>query len=194
MYTALRAGALLVITGAIAGLILIFASDPVEAPSGGEKNMNFTLTSSAFVEGDAIPARFTCDGENISPPLTIAGVPEGTVSLALIMHDPDVPKKIKPDGNFDHWVLFNINPITKEIGANDGQGTLGANGAKKNAYTGPCPPPQYEPSTHRYFFTLYALDRMLDLKVGTTKEILLTTIEGHILAQTKLMGTYKKEK
>ena len=152
-----------------------------------------TLTSSAFAEGASIPSRFTCDGDrSVSPALSIAGVPEGTKSLALIMDDPDVPKALHADGVFDHWVLFNISPDTREIPEGKSVGVAGENGAGKNAYTGPCPPPQYEPSEHRYIFKLYALDSELPLQAGATKEDVEKAMEGHIVAQAQLVGRYKR--
>ena len=152
-----------------------------------------TLTSSAFAEGASIPSRFTCDGDrSVSPALSIAGVPEGTKSLALIMDDPDVPKALHADGVFDHWVLFNIPADTREIPEGTSVGVAGANGAGKNAYTGPCPPPQYEPSEHRYVFKLYALDSELALQQGATKADVEKAMEGHIVAQAQLVGRYKR--
>jgi len=152
-----------------------------------------TLTSSAFAEGASIPSRFTCDGDrSVSPALSIAGVPEGTKSFALIMDDPDVPKQLHPDGVFDHWVLFNISLDTREIPEGGSVGVAGENGAGKNAYTGPCPPPQYEPSEHRYIFKLYALDSELALQAGAAKADVEKAMEGHILAQAELIGRYKR--
>ncbi|OHB19612.1 MAG: kinase inhibitor, partial [Parcubacteria group bacterium RIFCSPHIGHO2_01_FULL_56_18] len=124
--------------------------------------------------------------------LSIGGVPEGTKSLALIMDDPDVPKVLRADGVFDHWVLFNIPADTREIPEGGSIGVAGANSAGKNAYAGPCPPPQYEPSEHRYVFKLYALDSELPLQAGATKEEVEKAMEGHILGQTQLVGRYKR--
>lgn len=153
------------------------------------------LTSSAFTQGSSIPQQYTCDGDNnVNPPLTIADVPEGTKSLALIMDDPDVPKALRPDGVFDHWVLFNMPPTTTSIPEGGSiVGNMGANGAGQNTYTGPCPPTEYEPSTHRYFFTLYALDSTLALESGASKKEVLDAMEGHILEQAQLMGTYSRK-
>ncbi len=152
-----------------------------------------TLASPAFEAGASIPSKFTCDGEHINPSLSISGVPEGARSLALIMDDPDVPKALRPDGVFDHWVLFNIPPDTKEIPESGSAGVVGANGAGKNAYAGPCPPTQYEPSEHRYFFKLYALDATLSLQEGATKAEIEKAMQGHIVAQTELVGRYKRQ-
>src|SRR3989338_2196321 len=148
---------------------------------------NFSITSSAFEQDGRIPSKYTCDGDRtINPPLVFSGVPESAKSLALIMDDPDVPKVLHADGVFDHWVLFNIPPSTTEIPEGGSAGTPGGNGAGKNAYTGPCPPPQYEPSEHRYFFKLYALDTELPLKAGASKADVLKSLEGHVLAQAQL--------
>jgi len=152
------------------------------------------LASSVFTEGGAIPAKYTCDGErDINPPISWKNIPAGTVSLALIMDDPDVPKVLKPDGIFDHWVLYDIAPTTTKVGEGEVPGTLGANGAGASAYTGPCPPPQYEPSTHRYVFVLYALKTTLGLAPGTSKPKVLSAMQGNVLAQAQLIGTYKKK-
>ena len=129
----------------------------------------------------------------MSPPISWEGVPEDTKSLVLIMDDPDVPKALKPDGVFDHWTLFNIPPETKEITTGGTAGTRGANGAGKNQYAGPCPPKEYEPSEHRYFFRLYALGSMLELPEAATKQEVLAAMEGHVLAQAELIGKYKRQ-
>lgn len=152
-----------------------------------------TLHSPVFENGASIPSRFTCDGENMSPPLSWSGVPEGTKTLALIVDDPDVPKQLKPDGVFDHWTLFNIPATTTELTTGGTAGVHGANGAGKNQYTGPCPPPQYEPSEHRYVFRLYALDTDLSLGEGASKADVLAAMQGHIIAQAELLGRYKRQ-
>jgi len=147
------------------------------------------LTSRAFINCGSIPALYTCEGENISPPLEISGVPKGAVSLVLIMEDPDVPKALRADGMFDHWVVFNIEPSRSNIPENAPSfGIMGSNTAGSNRYFGPCPPDR----EHRYFFTLYALDRELDLKEGATKSAVRHAMEGHILIKAGLMGRYVK--
>ncbi|MDO8562112.1 MAG: YbhB/YbcL family Raf kinase inhibitor-like protein [bacterium] len=154
---------------------------------------NLSITSTAFEENGGIPSKYTCDVSGaVSPPLAFSGVPEGAKSLALIMDDPDVPKALKPDGVFDHWVLFNISPDTKGIDEGGFAGTAGANGAGKNAYAGPCPPPQYEPKEHRYVFALYALDAMLPLKEGASKQEVLKAMEGHVIEKVQLIGRYSR--
>ncbi|MDQ3252789.1 MAG: YbhB/YbcL family Raf kinase inhibitor-like protein [Acidobacteriota bacterium] len=156
--------------------------------------MAMQLTSSAFEEGQLIPAKYTCDGEDISPRLKWMGVPAEAVSLALIVEDPDAPS-----GTFDHWILFNLPPTeielpegvpateTLENGARQGQ-----NGRGEVGYMGPCPPP--ETGTHRYFFKLYALDAELGKKAKATKAEVLSAMEGHILDEASLMGTYNRER
>ena len=152
--------------------------------------MTIELTSPAFSEGEMIPTRYTCDGEDISPPLAWSGVPETAQSLVLICDDPDAPV-----GTWDHWVLFNIpadasglpeavaNEPTLESGAVHGKNSWGRSG-----YGGPCPPG----GTHRYYFYLYALDSRLPLETGSTKAQLLQAVEGHILDQGQLMGRYQR--
>lgn len=153
------------------------------------------LKSPAFENGGRIPAKYTCDGDRaMNPPLQFFGVPEGAKSLALIMDDPDVPKQLRPDGMFDHWVVFNIPPTAAGIAEDEAvPGTQGVNGAGSNAYTGPCPPPQYEPSEHRYFFRLYALDAELPLREGAAKQEALRAMEGHVMEQAELIGKYKRK-
>jgi hypothetical protein len=150
------------------------------------------LNSNAFENNGTIPAKYTCDGDNISPALKISGVPEKTKSLVLIMDDPDVPKILKQDGVFDHWVLFNISSDTTQIPEDSSAGTAGANGRHQNTYTGPCPPKQYEPSEHRYIFTLYAIDKELSIKAEADKIQVLVSIEGHVIAQIQLIGRYRR--
>ncbi|MBI2065735.1 MAG: YbhB/YbcL family Raf kinase inhibitor-like protein [Candidatus Zambryskibacteria bacterium] len=152
------------------------------------------ITSSAFEHNTSIPSKYTCDGDRpTNPPLSISGVPEEAKSLALIMDDPDVPKQLRPDGVFDHWVLFNIPVETKEIPEGTSAGTPGANTGGGNAYTGPCPPPQFEPAEHRYIFKLYALDIELDVGPGAEKRKVIEAMQGHILAEAELIGKYKRQ-
>jgi len=142
------------------------------------------LTSSAFAHGGQIPAIHTCDGANTSLPLAMAGVPQGTKSLALVMDDPDAPR-----GTFDHWIVWNIPPETTQVPAGEEpQGVPGRNGFGETGYRGPCPPS----GTHRYGFKLYALDATLDLPQGSSKRALEKAMEGHILAQALLEGKYSR--
>lgn len=149
------------------------------------------LTSTAFEHTKSIPSKYTCDGEKISPPLFIRGVPQGTISLVLIMEDPDVPKDRLPSGMFDHWVLFNISPDVSQIlegvapACVSGVTTRGTSG-----YVSPCPPDR----EHRYFFKLFAVDILLDLSSSATKEEVLEAIRGHIIEQTELIGRYERTK
>jgi len=154
----------------------------------------FTLTSDAFAHGQSIPAKYTCVGRNISPALSWNEPPAGTQSFALIMDDPDAP-----GGTWVHWVLYNIPPWTRSLaedlpvtGKNqpEGQGSpfTGKNSSGNIGYGGPCPPS----GTHRYFFKLYALDEMVGLLPGTDKGELLKGMEGHILTQVELVGTFSK--
>ena len=158
-------------------------------------NTALTLRSTAFENNASIPSIYTCDatGTAQNPPLEIAGVPQEAKSLALIMDDPDVPKQVKPDGVFDHWVLYNIPASTTLIDTGASAGQAGLNGSGKAEYTAPCPPKQYEPSEHRYVFSLYALDvPELSFKKPPTKAEVLQAIEGHTIAQAQLVGRYKR--
>lgn len=147
------------------------------------------LISPAFGHNQSIPSKYTCDGNNTSPPLEFQGVPTGTVSLVLIMEDPDVPKSARPDGMWDHWVVFNIPPqVTNVIAGQNPEGILGVNTNGKLAYGGPCPPDR----EHRYFFKLFALDILLDLPAGVTKAEVLAAMQGHVLDQAELIGTYSR--
>lgn len=152
-----------------------------------EKQMeigNMKLSSSVFENEGAIPSEYTCDGADVSPSLTFSGIPENTKSLALIMDDPDAPM-----GTWVHWLIWNIPPnIT---GFSKGENITypqGKNDFGKLDYGGPCPPS----GTHRYFFKLYALDTMLELKEGANKKLLESAMSGHIIEETMLIGTYKR--
>lgn len=140
------------------------------------------IGSTSFAPRESIPAKFTCEGENINPGITIENIPPGTKSLALIVDDPDAP-----GGVFDHWLLWNIRPMEMII-ENSVPGVEGKNSFGKTKYMGPCPPS----GTHRYFFKVYALDKILDIKAGSDKRTLEKAMDGHILAKGELTGTYKK--
>ena len=152
------------------------------------------LTSSVFQHNGKIPSVYTCDGKNINPPLEIRDVPPEAKSLVLIMDDPDIPDIAKKNFNvevWDHWVVFNIPPTVQEIGeGKNPPGILGKNTRGSNAYGGPCPPDR----EHRYFFKLYALDRLLNLKEGATKTEVEKAMEGHILEKRELVGKYERIK
>jgi len=143
------------------------------------------ITSTSFVENGMIPAKYTCEGKGINPPLHIANIPAGTRSLALTLHDPDAPMK----GGFTHWVMWNID-VKGDISENFKEAMQGINSAKKNGYMGMCPPG----GTHRYNFHVYALDTKLSLDKNTDKATLEKAMEGHILSGGILTGLYKKEK
>ena len=145
---------------------------------------SFSLLSRSFSDKQKIPKKHTCDGENQSPPLSIGGIPEGTVSLALIVDDPDAPS-----GRWTLWLVFNIPPQFDEIpeGSVPPSAIIGINSFGNQNYGGPCPPPG---PSHRYFFKVYALDRLLELQQGTTQSLLEKAMEGHILAQAQLIGIY----
>ena len=146
--------------------------------------MPIQITSAAFEEGTTIPVKYTCDGEDISPPLAWSGVPDGTKSLVLITDDPDAPV-----GTWVHWVLFNLPADTNSLPEGvQGVGTDGNNSWRRPGYGGPCPPS----GTHRYFFKLYALDTALEVEPGMTKQDLLDAMQGHILAIGQLMGTFTR--
>lgn len=148
------------------------------------------LKSSAFTEGGKIPRQFSCDGKGMSPELLISGVPAGAKCLVLIMDDPDVPPSVRKERMWDHWVVFNIPPETKRIPENtEPPGILGKNTQGDLGYQGPCPPDR----EHRYFFKLYALDCTLDLAEGAMKGEVERAMEGHILAETQLMGRYCRQ-
>ena len=141
------------------------------------------LTSPAFTEGQPLPRKYTCQGDGISPELTIRDVPKGTRSLAIIMDDPDAPM-----GTFVHWVVWNINPGKGAIAEGERLTNEGMTSFRRAGYGGPCPPS----GMHRYFFRLYALDVVLELTPTTDKAGLERAMQGHILARAQLMGTYKK--
>ncbi|MBI4151463.1 YbhB/YbcL family Raf kinase inhibitor-like protein [Candidatus Woesearchaeota archaeon] len=152
------------------------------------------LTSSVFVHNGKIPSKYTCDGDNINPPLLISDVPKEAKSLVLIMDDPDIPETVKQHFNINiwvHWVVFNIPPETTDI--DEGKrprGVVGINTRNVNSYGGPCPPDR----EHRYFFKLYALDTLLQLQENATKEDVEMAIAGHELAKTELVGRYERKK
>jgi Raf kinase inhibitor-like YbhB/YbcL family protein len=141
-----------------------------------------SVKSPAFENNKLIPVKYTCDGADVNPPLTIEGVPEETKTLVLIVDDPDAPM-----GTWDHWIVWNIPPTSK-IEENTVPGTEGMSSYRKHAYGGPCPP--Y--GTHRYFFKVYALDTQLDLKSNSTKKDVEKAMEGHILAEGELVGLYRR--
>jgi hypothetical protein len=176
-------------------LLLIACSANDEKPAvemeiQEDTSMTLQLSSPAFEDGSAIPQEYSCDGDDSSPALFWGELPDQTKSIALIMDDPDAPV-----GTWVHWVLYDLPGNRTEIPENvpksgqlPGGGTQGSNSWGRSGYGGPCPPG----GTHRYFFKLYALDAPLDLASGATKEDLLQAMEGHLLDQGQLMGTYSR--
>lgn len=158
----------------------------------GDTDMDIKITSSEFTEGGFIPSKYTCDGSDISPPLSWKNLPAKTKSIAIICDDPDAPRE-----TFVHWVLYNLpadkdgldenfpDEETLEDGTRQGVTSFG-----KTGYGGPCPPS----GTHRYFFKIYALDTVLDTVVLADKDHLLKLMEGHLLAKGQLMGKYQRQK
>ena len=146
--------------------------------------IKLAVTSSAFREGKKIPSRYTCDGNNINPPLTIGKVPGEAESLVLFVEDPDAP-----GGTFDHWIVWNIPPFNP-IEENTVPGIEGRNSAGNTGYIGPCPPH----GKHRYLFTIYALDAELHLLSGSEKNEVMKAMENHIIALGTLTGTFEKKK
>lgn len=160
------------------------------ANQSSEERMNMKLTSTAFQEGGMIPAKYTCDGTNVSPELEWSGAPQTTKSVALICDDPDAPGK-----TWVHWVVFDLpagrTSLPESIPPQEtiaGGGKQGTNDFKKIGYGGPCPPS----GTHRYFFRIYALDAELNLDGKATKEQLLQAMKDHVVDEGELMGRYKR--
>jgi Raf kinase inhibitor-like YbhB/YbcL family protein len=173
------------VAGAVAVQVLVVAE--------ADAAMSLTLTSSAFESGGKIPSTYTCEGDDISPPLAIGGVPAGTKSLALILDDPDAPDPKAPKRVWVHWVVQNLPAGIRALPENAGSGGLpkgavaGINDKNEMAYHGPCPPI----GRHRYFHKLYALDIELPAEPMTKAE-LEAAMKGHVLAAAELMGTYQK--
>jgi Raf kinase inhibitor-like YbhB/YbcL family protein len=179
-----------VIFSMIISASLVGCTSPAPPPSAVDESA-VSLTSDAFTDGSTIPQKYTCRGDNVSPALQWDGVPNATKSLALIMDDPDAPIK-----NFTHWVVFNIPPDTRELSeAIPGDEKLsngalqGKNGAMQIGYFGPCPPPG---GPHHYNFVLYALDTVLDLDAGASKEQVLSSMEGYIIGRGQLVGLFQQ--
>lgn len=178
----------------VAIIITIFVL-VISCTSSQKKNEVSTmkLTSPVFAYNEQIPSIYTCDGDNINPPLVISDVPMNAKSLTIIVEDPDIPDAAKKNFNVDiwaHWVVFNINPVAQSIPENSkAPGTLGKNTRGNLSYGGPCPPDK----EHRYFFKLYALGITLPLKEGASKIEVEQAMQGHIIEQAELMGRYKRK-
>jgi Raf kinase inhibitor-like YbhB/YbcL family protein len=172
-------------------LLLVLA-----APAGGTEPMAFTLRSSAFADGAEIPRRHTCEGEDVSPPLAWSDPPAGTRSFALVVDDPDAPDPKAPQRTWVHWIVYGIPGDARALAEGAGAGELppgarhGRNDWGRGDWGGPCPPI----GRHRYFHRLYALDSELGDLHAPTKAALLRAMEGHVLAQAELMGTYQKRR
>ena len=186
--------------GTLSGLLVLLlpalaaargASQEVQADEQpGEGGSEMQITSTAFKEGGQIPKQYTCDGADVSPPLAWSGVPSGARSLMLICDDPDAPGK-----TWVHWVYYDIPATASSLPQNVGSerrpaagGVQGSNDFRKIGYGGPCPPG----GTHHYTFRLYALDVLLNLEPGATKQQVLSAAKGHVLAEAALMGTYRR--
>jgi Raf kinase inhibitor-like YbhB/YbcL family protein len=173
-------------------LVGLAACGPVERQTGGQEAlMTIELTSPVFEQGGEIPTKYTCDGQDISPPLNWEGVPEGTESLVLIVDDPDAPSQ-----TWVHWVLYDMDPDRTMLAEGlkpspvlEGVGIQGVTSFRDTGYGGPCPP---SGSSHRYLFKLYALDRKLNLGEEATKAEVVEAMESSILAQGELMGRYQR--
>jgi len=148
------------------------------------KTTTLNISSPAFASKGFIPAKYTCEGENVNPALHVENIPQSAKSLTLIVEDPDAP-----GGTFDHWIVWNIRPFAMII-EDVVPGVEGKNSFGKTNYRGPCPPT----GTHRYFFKVYALDKLLDVKAGAGKMEVEAAMQGHILAQGEIIGMYKKSK
>lgn len=158
------------------------SSTPSEDPAEPTPVMTMRVTSTVFEEGGEIPEQYTCDGEDISPPLLWSGGPEETESFAIVVEDPDAP-----GGTFTHWVVYNLSADRTRFIEGEQAGQIGANDFHNLGYRGPCPPPG---APHRYYFKVFALDSMLNLRPGASVKILSEAMQGHVLAQGQLMGVY----
>jgi len=178
---------------ALAGLTVLPESRGEPAATSKETKPMIKVTSPAFSAGQPIPTKYTCDGADVSPPLKWDGVPDGTKSLALICDDPDAPA-----GTWVHWVVYDLprtaTELTEKTAATDtlpNGAKQGLNDFKRTGYGGPCPPPG---ETHRYFFKLYALSIATSLKPRASKADVLRAMQGHVLAEGELTGTYQRAK
>ena len=177
---------------ALVGALLLAGCTADEQPGDPVEPAAFVLTSPAFLDGEPIPSEHTCDGPNTSPHLTANGAPAGTRSLALTMIDIDVPSPDAPVTEFTHWLVWDVPVPGRTVEFLEGHApkgsTEGANEGGGTGYTGPCP----RLGVHRYVFTLYAVDTMLELPEGADRETVEAALEGHVLAETALTGTYER--
>jgi len=174
----------------VTGWVVSCYAQKRSSTKGGEA-VSINLTSSAFESGEMIPTKYTCDGRDVSPPLSWSGIPDSAESIALIADDPDAPGK-----TWVHWVLFNLPADVTSLEENVSKEATLENGAVqgitdfgRHGYGGPCPPG----GTHRYFFKIYALDTALDIDSNVSKSDVVNAMDGHILAKGKLMGKYQRQ-
>jgi Raf kinase inhibitor-like YbhB/YbcL family protein len=146
--------------------------------------MTITVSSTAFPDGGDLPRRYTCDGDDVSPPLDFAGVPDGAQELALLVEDPDAPS-----GTFTHWVAWGIDPAKGALAEGESPGGTGTNDFRRRGYAGPCPP---RGAPHRLVFTVLALSRRLDLAAGATADDLRQAVTGTVLDEGRLVGRYAR--
>lgn len=180
----------------LGAMLFIINGSVVSGESKGGQGMSMKIESSAFAHNGDIPRRYTCDGQDVSPPLSWSGVPENAKSLVLIVDDPDAPDPKAPKMTWVHWVLYNIPANASGLPEGVSSGALpngtaeGINDWKRTGYGGPCPPT----GRHRYFHKLYALDTVLTGLNKPTKAQLEKAMQGHILAQAELIGLYQRGK
>lgn len=150
------------------------------------------IKSSAFEHNESLPKNYSCDGEGVNPPLQFSDIPASAKSLVLLMDDPDVPKYLKPDGMWDHWVVYNMEPTVTEIAENSTPpGMMGLNSGGQPGFYAACPPDRQ----HRYFFKLYALDTKLTFDSDqVTKHMVEQAMEGHVIEKAELIGLYERVK
>ena len=186
----------LLVGSCVVGALLLASQPACAQKQKGGKAVSVNVTSSKFTHQQEIPALYTCQGKDLSPPLAWSGVPTGTKSLALIVDDPDAPDPKAPKMTWVHWVLYNLPPTATGLPEAVAPGALpagtkqGKNDWKKTGYGGPCPPI----GRHRYFFKLFALDTVLPDLNEPTKAQIEEAMKGHILASGQLIGTYQKTK
>ncbi len=182
--------------GRVAALLLGYFISAAIGWLHAEETMSLTLSSEAFDHGGGIPSTYTCEAENLSPPLSWEGVPENAQSLVLIVDDPDAPDPQAPKTTWVHWVLYNLPPESEGLAEGmtfrdlPGETQEGLNDWIQTGYGGPCPPI----GRHRYFFKLYALDTQLAFKAFPTKAEVEAAMKGHVIEHCELIGTYKKAK
>ena len=179
-------------TWPLALLVLVVAvsacggdDDEEEPLATGPAAPGFAFTQSGVVEGEPIDSRYTCDGEDVSPALAWEGVPEGTAELALVMEDPDAP-----GGTFTHWLVYGLDPGETQLPEGADPALQGTNDFGNVGYGGPCPPGG---ETHDYVFRLLALDQELELEEGASRDDLLGAVEGRVVAEATLTGSYSRQ-